>query len=111
MSTRKKKTAKGSHKAKKNAFRETVAFEFPALNGGKNLKGIVLRAEPTGDRGIYQEIAVRARRNGKAIGDVLVGLDDKGNLRVLVTADGDGESDHALALFPERGAADMVERL
>jgi len=106
-----KKTAKSSRKAKENAFRGNVAFEFPALNGGKNPKRIVLRAEPSGDRGIYQEIAVRALRNGKAIGDVLVGLDDKGNLRVLVTADGDGDADHALALFPERGVADTVERL
>jgi hypothetical protein len=55
-------------------------------------------------------MAVRAFQDGKAIGDVLVGLDAKGDLRVLVTADGDGDSDHALALYPERTAENMVEK-
>jgi hypothetical protein len=77
-------------------------FEFPAQNAGNNPKGIVLRAEPTGDSSIYQEIAVRAFRKGKAIADILVGLDQNGNLRVLVTADGDGNGDHAFAVYPEK---------
>lgn len=110
MSTRKNRKVADGLKIKAGAFSGNLAFEFPAMNGAKNPKEITLRAEPTGDRGIYQEIAVRAFRDGKAIGDVLVGLDAKGDLRVLVTADSDGDSDHALALYPERTAEDMVEK-
>ena len=112
MSTKEQhKKGEGAQKIKEETFRGNNSIEFPAMNGGKNPKGITLRAEPTGDRGIYQEMAVRAFQDGKAIGDVLVGLDAKGDLRVLVTADGDGDSDHALALYPERTAENMVEKI
>ena len=83
-------------------FRRSKPFAFSARNAENDPKAIMLRAEPTGDPGIYQEIAVRAFCKERAIADILVGLDQEGNLRVLVTADGDGNADHALAVYPEK---------
>ncbi len=91
-------------------FRAAKAFEFPARNGGKNPKAINLRAEPSGDGVRYQEIAVRAFRGAQAIADILVGLDAHGNLRVVCTAGGNGDGDHAIAVFPELPADEMVKR-
>jgi hypothetical protein len=68
------------------------------------------RAEPSGDGNDYREIAVRAFRGSEAIADMVVGLDAHGNLRVVCTADGEGDGDHAVALFPELPAGEMVRR-
>jgi len=83
-------------------------FEFTSRNGGNNPKGVRLRAEPSGDGNDYREIAVRAFRGRKAIADMVVGLDVYGNLRVVCTANGEGDGDHAVALFPELPAGEMV---
>ena len=91
-----------------DSFKSARPFEFLARNAGKNPKAIRLRTEPSGDGTTYLEIAVRAFRNSKAIADILVGLDEHGNLRVVCTANGEGDSDHAVALFPELPAAEMV---
>ena len=85
-------------------------FEFAARNGGKNPKAVWLRAEPSGDGNDYREIAVRAFRGTEAIADLVVGLDVHGNLRVVCTANGEGNGDHAVALFPELPAREMVRR-
>jgi hypothetical protein len=91
-------------------FRSAKPFDFAAKNGGKNPRAIVLRAEPSGDGVSYQEIAVRAFRGSEAIADILVGLDTHGNLRVVCTANGQGDGDHAVALFPELPSEEMVKR-
>ena len=95
---------------RKSSFHTAKAFEFSAKNGGKNSKAVHLRAEPSGDGNDYQEIAVRAFRGPKAIADMVVGLDAHGNLRVVCTANGEGDGDHAVALFPELPAGEMVRR-
>lgn len=92
------------------SFSSAKAFEYPARNAGKNPKAIRLRAEPSGDGAHYPEIAVRAFRGSKAIADILVGLDSHGNLRVVCTANGEGDGDHSVALFPELPADEMVKR-
>ncbi len=97
-------------RSKGGSFNSAKAFEFPARNSGKNPKAIRLRAEPSGDGTTYREIAVRAFRGPKAIADMLVGLDAHGNLRVVCTANGEGDGDHAVTLFPELPAADMVKQ-
>jgi hypothetical protein len=99
--------ARGS---RKGSFHTAKAFEFAARNGGKNPKAVRLRAEPSGDGNDYREIAVRAFRGTEAIADLVVGLDVHGNLRVVCTANGDGDGDHAVALFPELPAREMVRR-
>ena len=101
------KLAKGS---RKGSFHPANAFEFAARNGRKNPKAVRLRAEPSGDGNDYREIAVRAFRGTEAIADLVVGLDVHGNLRVVCTANGDGDGDHAVALFPELPAGEMVRR-
>ena len=80
------------------------------LAPGKNPKAVRLRAEPSGDGNDYREIAVRAFRGTEAIADLVVGLDVHGNLRVVCTANGEGDGDHAVALFPELPAGEMVRR-
>ena len=90
-------------------FRSAKAFEFAAKNGGKNPKVIRLRAEPSGDGASYQEIAVRAFRGSEAIADILFGLDARGNLRIACTTSGEGNGDHAIAIFPELPVDEMVK--
>lgn len=97
-------------RAKRDAFSFAKAFEFSARNAGKNPKAIRLRAEPSGDGEGYREIAVRAFRGPEAIADILVGLDARGNLRVVCTANGEGDGAHAVAFFPELPADEMVKR-
>jgi len=101
------KLARGS---RKGSFHTAKAFEFAARNGGKNPKAVRLRAEPSGDGNDYREIAVRAFRGTEALADLVVGLDVHGNLRVVCTANGEGDGDHAAALFPELPAREMVRR-
>lgn len=91
-------------------FCSAKAFEFAARNNGKNPKAIKLRAEPSGDGANYREIAIRVLRGSNAIADILVGLDIHGNLRVVCTSNGKGDGDHAIALFPELPADEMVKR-
>lgn len=92
----------------RSSFDSGKPFEFPAANAGKNPKAIRLRAGPSGDGAAYREIAVRAFRGSKAIADILVGLDASGNLRVVCTANGEGDGNHALTIFPELPATEMV---
>jgi len=92
-----------------NSFHSAKAFEYPARNAGQNPKAIRLRAEPSGDGRNYREIAVRAFRGSKAIADILVGLDAHGNLRVVCTANGKGDADHLVSLFPELSAGEMMK--
>jgi len=91
-------------------FRSAKAFEFAVKNGGQNPKAIKLRAEPSGEGTSYQEIAVRAFRGSEAIADIVVGLDTHGNLRLVCTANGEGNGDHAITLFPELPVDQMVKR-
>jgi hypothetical protein len=95
---------------RKGSIHTAKAFEFAARNGGKNPKAFRLRAEPSGDGNNYREIAVRAFRGTEAIADMVVGLDAHGDLRVVCTANGEGDGDHAVAFFPELPAGEMVRR-
>lgn len=73
------------------------------LHNGANPQGIMADAEITGDAGIYNEIRMSAYdKEGNCIGDVLMGLDEKGELRVLLTTGGDGDGDHSVAIYPTR---------
>lgn len=90
-------------------FKAISPVEFTALHSGQNPNQIRIRVERRGDAGIYHEVAIRGLKLGKAMADVLVGLNEKGELRVLVTSDGDGDGDHAIAVYPERPRGQMVE--
>lgn len=97
-------------RTRRDAFNSAKVFDFPARNAGKNPKAVRLRAEASGDGTDYREIAVRAFRGSKAVADILVGLDAHGNLRVVCTANGEGDGNHAVAIFPELPADEMVKR-
>ena len=89
---------------KKNANLRKYARIY-AMHQGKNPKDLWLTAESSGDPGIYHEMRISAEnREGECIADIMVGLDEHGELRVLITANGDGDGDHAIAVFPERAA-------
>lgn len=79
-----------------------------AMHSGLNPQGVRLEGSLTGDPGIYQEMRISAFKGEECIGDVLVGLDENGELRVMVTADGDGDDEHQVHVFPQRPAEDAV---
>lgn len=91
-----------------STFREAKAFTFPALHHGRNLKKIRLSAEPAGDPDLYQEICVAAFRGKKCIADILIGLNAKGELRVLISGE-NYPDEHALAVYPQRRHGRMAE--
>ncbi len=91
-------------------FKKVKPAEFNPLHSRQNPNNLRLRIERTGDPGIYHEVAVRGFKDGKPIADILVGLNEQGELRVLITSDGDGESDHAIAVFPQKPREQMVEK-
>ena len=79
-----------------------------AMHSGQNPQGIRLEGELTGDPGIYQEMRISAFKGKECIGDILVGLDEAGELRVMATADNAGDDDHQILIFPQRPADDAV---
>jgi hypothetical protein len=74
-------------------------------------RSLTYAVEECGDEGIYAEIAVDVYLRGLMVADVYVGLaprpdagEGEQEVRVLLTMRGDGEGDHELAIYPERGA-------
>ncbi len=93
--------------------------KFPLYrHDGENPNGFVAEAMRTGDyepssgQSIYEEvrISVFAAKSDECVADLLVGLDDKGELRVLLSADGYGD-EHAIAHYPMRPAGQTIEDL
>lgn len=78
---------------------------------GGNPDGYTCDAGRSGDRGIYDEARAGIYSpDGACVGDVLVGLDEHGEPRVLVTADGNGDGDHAYAIFPLRPKDSAIQK-
>jgi hypothetical protein len=59
----------------------------------------------------YREIGVIIMEHGNPVpvADLLIGLNDEGKLRVLISGGGNAES-HVLAVYPELSGPAMVER-
>jgi hypothetical protein len=49
------------------------------------------------------------RRDQRCVADVFIGVDTKGEPRVLITDNGDGDGDHRIAVFPLRHRTKAVE--
>lgn len=80
------------------------------IHEGENPHGVTAEAVVTGQGDAFREIRVSAfAGDGHCIGDVLVGLNEQGELRALVTTDGDGDGDHAIAVYPERPGPMAIE--
>ena len=90
-------------------FNSRSVISFPAKHSGWNPQNIKLTAEATGEAGIFQEMAVSAFVDNDRIADVLVGLDEAGELRVLITANGEGDGDKRVAVYPQRPENKSVE--
>jgi len=85
---------------------------FSLMYSGNNPNGYIAEASRTGDTGIYEEVRISVfnpNRDNTCVGDVLVGLTKSGELRALVTANGDGDGDHRIAVYPLRPADQAVE--
>ena len=83
---------------------------FPLMNGGKNPENYTAEASRTGDAGIYNEvrIGVFKESDNVCLADVLVGLNDAGEPRILVTADGNGDNEAAFVIYPLRPAEEAL---
>ncbi len=81
-----------------------IIAEFSLLHGGSNVFGYTAEARRTGDPNEYHEVRVSVfgGEQHRCIADILVGLNESGEVRALVTADGDGDSDHCIAIYPQR---------
>lgn len=83
----------------------------PVVYAGKPTKYKVV-AEPAGEKGAYHELRVGFfDEKGKCVGDAYFTVDsDTGEPRILITADGEGDGDPAIEVFPLRSIESMVER-
>lgn len=85
---------------------------FELLHSGQNQAGYRVEAMRDGDPGIYNELRVGVfDKDGGCVADVLVGLTEGGEPRVMLTAGGDGENEHAFAVYPLRDADEALEQL
>lgn len=89
---------------------QAVIPRFALMHSGSNPLRYQAEAVRTGDAGIYQEVRISVfDREDICVADTLVGLTEAGEIRVLITADGDGDNEHQIAIFPTRGAANAIE--
>lgn len=85
---------------------------FKMANDGKNPENYVIEAGRSGDEGLYNEFRVSILdKDGECVGDTLIGLNEAGEPRVLVTTDGEGDGAHQIAVFPLREANEAVQLL
>lgn len=85
---------------------------FPLMHSGENPGGYMAEAARTGDPGIYEEVRISILHPDRGcVGDVLVGLTDQGEPRMLLTHNGEGDGDHVIAVFPLKPVDDAVERI
>lgn len=93
---------------KKNNQKITVD---PIVYAGDPTKYKVV-AEPAGEKDAYHELRVGFfDEKGKCVADAYFTVDsDTGEPRILITADGEGESDPAIEVFPLRSVEAVVKR-
>ena len=83
---------------------------FSLAHDGNNPRGLTAEVNATVGGASYREIMVSAYApDGRCIGDVVIGLNEEGELRVLVTTDGDGDGGHGIAVYPERAGPLAIE--
>lgn len=87
---------------------------FALALDGKDTRVVSLEISTEDGDTSCREIRLSAFRltdwtRGRYVADVVVGLDDSGELRILVTTDGDGEQHHGIAVYPERAGPLAIE--
>ena len=83
---------------------------FRAANNELNPRGLVIQSCPSGDPGFYHEMAVSVYdAKGRCLADLNIGLSDTGEVRIFATAEGQGDGDHLITIYPERARAGAVE--
>lgn len=87
----------------------TTIPRFEMCHSGQNPEGYKVEAMRDGDPGIYNELRVGVfDKTGACVADVLVGLTDGGEPRVLLSTDGDADT-QKIAVYPLREAAEASE--
>lgn len=94
-------------------FTATEIPRFKLLHSGENPNEYTVDVSRTGDSGIYEEVRIGVfKGEGKeCLADVLLGLTEDGEPRVMITAGGDGENEHAFAVYPLRDVDEALEQL
>lgn len=83
---------------------------FSLAYQGKNPEAFTADARCTGDAGVYEEVAISIFNAGNdCVADVLVGLDATGKPRVLITHEGKGDGDKAIAVYPLKHKTEAVD--
>lgn len=89
---------------------ERMIARLSTAHDGGNSRSLMVEAAVTGQGEAFREIRVSAfASDGRCIGNIVVGLNEQGELRALLTADGEGNSDHAIAVYPERPGPMAIE--
>ncbi|MFP3637664.1 hypothetical protein [Paraburkholderia sp. SIMBA_054] len=100
----------------KGIGQESPLFDYETLQFGpmvlKHAHSMVreyrLEASFTGDVGLYDEARMSVHKGEDCVADVLVGLSESGELRVMLTTDAMGDGDHSVEIFPLRPHDDAV---
>lgn len=83
---------------------------FSLMHTGSNPGGYLAAASRTGDPGIYEEVRISVLHPELgSVGDVLVGLTEQGEPRMLITHNGEGDGDHAIAVYPLKPKDEAVD--
>lgn len=78
------------------------------VHSGRNPQGFTADVVRSGDPGIYDELRLGVYRGGNCVADVLVGLNEAGEPRILCTVAGNGNDGKQIAIFPLREEAHAV---
>lgn len=90
-----------------NVFNTSIC-EFKLLNGGKNVRNFTTNAMRSGDTGIYDELSVAIfDANKECVADILIGLTEEGEPRILVSSDGNSAGDKMI-VYPMRDKSAFV---
>lgn len=79
-----------------------------ALHSGQNPQGLGIQAHPCGDAELYHELRVGVYKKDDCLADILVGLTEAGEIRVLISA-GNDASTQKIAVYPQRELHEAID--
>lgn len=93
--------SKGTLDAVALAFSEDNKFEIPPfeLVNDQKSNGFLVTACKSGDKGIYEELSIGVTQNGELVADILVGLDQRGQLRIASSLNANPDH-HQTVIYP-----------
>lgn len=86
---------------------------FNPLYEGKNPKGVKFEIDQFEHRELFNEIDVSAFKElgGRevCIANIIIGINDNGEVRIISTDGADGDNDKHIAIYPERPEGQSVD--